>query len=80
MHLFINIVIGIHIFVSGCLIFAILLHSGQGTGLSESFGGALPSSMSGTSIIEKNLNRITVVLTIIFAITSFLLYIFYAGK
>lgn len=79
MKIFISVITGIHIFVSVCLILAILLHSGRGTGLSESFGGALPSSVGGTSIIEKNLNRITIVLASIFAATSILLYLFYAG-
>ena len=79
MSVFISIVIGIHIFVSLCLIFAIMLHSGRGTGLSESFGGALPSSITGTTLIERNLNRITVVLAITFAVTSGILYLFYAG-
>lgn len=41
------------------LIVLVLLHSGKGTGLSETFGG-LQTSV-GTGIIEKNLNRMTVV-------------------
>ena len=79
MKIFISIIVGIHIFISIALVGVILLHSGKGTGLSESFGGALPSSMSGTSIIEKNLNRITITLSILFAITSVILYLFYVG-
>jgi preprotein translocase subunit SecG len=75
----ISIVIGIHIFVSIALVFAILLHSGRGTGLSQAFGGALPSSITGTSLIERNLNRITIGLAIVFAITSVVLYLFYVG-
>jgi len=70
-------IIGIHIFVSISLIIAVLLHSGKGAGLSETFGGALPSTFSGTTIIERNLNRITVALAIIFTITSITLYIIY---
>jgi preprotein translocase subunit SecG len=64
----------IHALLSVGLIIAILLHSGKGTGLSSAFGGALPSTFSGTSIIEKNLNRITVGLACGFGITSLLLY------
>jgi preprotein translocase subunit SecG len=66
----------IHVIVSIGLIIAILLHSGKGTGLSSAFGGALPSTFSGTSIIEKNLNRITVALAVIFGLTSAVLYYF----
>ncbi|TET52874.1 MAG: preprotein translocase subunit SecG [Actinobacteria bacterium] len=72
-----SVIIGIHIFVSVALIIAILLHSGKGTGLSEAFGGALPSTFSGTTLIERNLNRITVVLAIVFTITALYLYVFY---
>ena len=46
------------------LIVLVLLHSGKGTGLSETFGG-LQTSV-GTGIIEKNLNRMTVVASGVF--------------
>jgi preprotein translocase subunit SecG len=64
----------VHALLSVGLIVAILLHSGKGTGLSSAFGGALPSTFSGTSIIEKNLNRITVALAACFGVTSLVLY------
>lgn len=66
----------VHVVVSVGLIVAILLHSGKGTGLSSAFGGGLPSTFSGTSIIEKNLNRITIALALIFGATSLVLYYF----
>ncbi len=64
----------IHGILAVSLIIAVLLHSGKGTGLSSAFGGAMPSTFSGTSIIEKNLNRITVVLASSFGVTSLILY------
>ncbi|MBS3909331.1 MAG: preprotein translocase subunit SecG [Actinobacteria bacterium] len=64
----------IHVIFSLGLIVAVLLHSGKGTGLSNAFGGALPTTFSGTSIIEKNLNRITVAIAIGFGVTSMILY------
>ncbi|MCL6472051.1 MAG: preprotein translocase subunit SecG [Firmicutes bacterium] len=64
----------VHAILAIGLIIAILLHSGKGTGLSSAFGGALPSTFSGTSIIEKNLNRITVILASAFGVTSLVLY------
>lgn len=73
----ISVVIFIHVIVSISLIFAVMLHSGKGAGLSNAFGGSLPSSFSGTTIIEKNLNRITVALAVIFATTSIILYLYY---
>lgn len=56
------------------LIVTILLHSGKGGGLSTTFGGGLPSTFGGTSIIERNLNRITIALAVTFGITSIALY------
>jgi preprotein translocase subunit SecG len=49
------------------LIELVLLHSGKGTGLSESFGGSLQSSV-GTGLIEKNLDRVTIVAAVIFIV------------
>ncbi len=67
----------VHVIVSIGLIVFVLLHSGKGTGLSSMFGGVLPSTSSGTGIIEKNLDRITIVLAVGFAITSVLLMLIY---
>lgn len=66
-------VIVVHTTVSLGLIFFVLLHAGKGGGLSEVFGGGVSSTFSSSSIIEKNLDRITIALAIIFAITTVLL-------
>lgn len=58
------------------LIVFILLHSGKGTGLSSMFGG-VSSMAGGTSIIEKNLDRITIGLAVGWAVISVLLMMFY---
>ncbi|WP_369134277.1 preprotein translocase subunit SecG [Modestobacter sp. I12A-02662] len=42
------------------LVVLILLHRGKGGGLSSMFGGAVSSQLSGSSVVEKNLNRMTV--------------------
>jgi preprotein translocase subunit SecG len=60
----------VHTLVSLGLVAAVLLHSGKGTGLSSSFGGGAPSAFGGTGAIEKNLDRITIVLGLIFIFTS----------
>lgn len=67
----------VHSVVSLGLIVFVLLHSGKGTGLSSMFGGIMPSTSSGTGIIEKNLDRITVVLAVMFALTSITLMLVY---
>ena len=41
------------------LVLLILLHRGRGGGLSTLFGGGVQSSLSGSSVVEKNLDRLT---------------------
>jgi preprotein translocase subunit SecG len=56
------------------LIVLILLHAGRGGGLSDMFGGgAGGGAMAGATVVEKNLDRITVVAAIIFMFTTILL-------
>ena len=50
------------------LIVLILLHRGKGGGLSSMFGGAVSSSLAGSSVVEKNLNRLTVFTALIWSI------------
>ena len=45
---------------SGLLILLVLLHKGRGGGLSDMFGGGVSSSMGGSSVAERNLDRLTV--------------------
>ncbi len=56
------------IIVSVLLIVLVLLHKGRGGGLSDMFGGGISSSMGGSSVAEKNLNRITLFLAILWVI------------
>lgn len=42
------------------LILLVLLHKGRGGGLSDMFGGGVSSSLGGSSIAERNLDRITI--------------------
>ncbi|OJX63353.1 MAG: preprotein translocase subunit SecG [Micrococcales bacterium 73-13] len=43
----------------------ILLHKGRGGGLSDMFGGGVTSSLGASGVAERNLNRITVVLALV---------------
>jgi preprotein translocase subunit SecG len=70
------VIVAIHALLALGLIVFVLLHSGKGTGLSSMFGG-ISSAASGTSIIEKNLDRITVGLAVGWGVTSLLLMMFY---
>jgi preprotein translocase subunit SecG len=47
------------IVTSVLLVLLILLHRGRGGGLSSLFGGGVQSSLSGSSVVEKNLDRLT---------------------
>ena len=43
------------------MILLVLLHKGKGSGLSDLFGGGMSSTYGGSSVLEKNLDRITIV-------------------
>jgi preprotein translocase subunit SecG len=60
------------------LIGLILLHSGKGGGLSSSLGGGMGSTFSGTTIMEKNLTRLTLIVVALFALSTIAL-IFLGG-
>ena len=45
---------------SGLLIALVLLHKGRGGGLSDMFGGGVSTGLGGSSVAERNLDRITV--------------------
>ncbi|MGH3415299.1 MAG: preprotein translocase subunit SecG [Actinocrinis sp.] len=47
------------------LVVFVLLHKGKGGGLSDMFGGGFTSQHGGSSVVEKNLDRITIVLAIV---------------
>ncbi len=49
------------------LVVLILLHRGKGGGLSDLFGGGVTSSVGGSSVAEKNLDRLTVGLGLVWA-------------
>jgi preprotein translocase subunit SecG len=63
----------VHIAASLALILLILLHAGRGGGVSEIFGGGMQSQAMGSTVMEKNLDRITIVTAIVFAGTTVLL-------
>ena len=64
-----NLIVVIEVLSSIGLIFSILLHSGKGGGLSGMFGG--PSQVAaGSTVMDRNLDRITVALVLVFAFAS----------
>lgn len=47
------------------LVVLVLLHRGKGGGLSDLFGGGMSSTLGGSSVAERNLNRMTLVVTLV---------------
>jgi len=45
---------------SALMILLVLLHKGRGGGLSDMFGGGVSSSLGGSSVAERNLDRLTI--------------------
>lgn len=74
MNILTTIVIVVHVTMSLALVLLILLHAGRGGGVSDLFGGGMgPSSMAGSTIVERNLDRLTVIVALVFALTTMLL-------
>jgi preprotein translocase subunit SecG len=63
-----------HVVFCIAIVGLILLHSGKGGGLSSSLGGGLGGTMPGTTIMEKNLTRLTLVVVGLFLLTNIALF------
>ncbi len=63
----------IHLLSAFGLIGLVLLHSGRGGGVSDMFGGTVGSTAAGSTVAEKNLSRITVVVAVSFGFTTLIL-------
>jgi preprotein translocase subunit SecG len=64
----------IQVFFAVVLIFCILLHSGKDAGLSGAFGvGGGGGGLGGGSMVERNLDRLTVAVAILFAVNTIIL-------
>ena len=65
------------IILSILLSLSVLLHKGRGGGMSDLFGGGMSTSMGGVSTAERRLDRITLVLTLIWVLTIVGLLVLY---
>jgi preprotein translocase subunit SecG len=64
----------VQVFISVVLVFLILMHSGKDSGLSGAFGvGTGTGPLGGGSLVERNLNRWTVVFGLLFVINDIVL-------
>jgi len=55
------------------LVLSILMHKGRGGGVSDMFGGGMSSRMGSSGVAERNLNRITIGITVLWSIVIVLL-------
>jgi len=73
-NLFDTIVIVLDVVTGLLLIVFVLLHAGRGGGLSDMFGGGqLGGAMAGSTVVERNLDRITVITALVFTFTSIIM-------
>ena len=63
----------LQVFISVGVIFLVLLHSGKDTGMSGAFGVGVAGGSSGGSLMERNLDRWTIVFAIAFAVNTLLI-------
>ncbi len=64
-----DIILTVLLFLSGVLtVFLVLMHSGKGTGVSEMIASSLYNSGTGSGVLEKNLNRLTVISVTVFIV------------
>jgi len=52
------------------LIFLVLLHSGRGGGISDLMGGSVNSMAAGSTVVERNLDRITIAVALVFTFAT----------
>ena len=64
-----NIILTVALFLSGVLtVILVLMHSGKGTGVSDMIASSLYNSGTGSGVLEKNLNRLTVITSTVFIV------------
>ena len=59
--------VGLNVMSSTFMLVLVLMHSGKGGGLSDMFGGGMGSSAMGSTVMERNLDRITVVMALLWS-------------
>ncbi len=55
----------VYVLASIALVVLVLLHSGKGGGLSDMFGGGMGAAAAGSTVVERNLTRMTVLVSLV---------------
>lgn len=72
------IVFSVILVLSGAgLVVFILLHSGKGTGVADAIQSSLYNTQTGSGIVDKNLDRITIILAVVFVVSLIVLMLIY---
>ena len=72
------IIFSIILIISGVgLVIFILLHSGKGTGVADAIASTLYNNQTGSGIVDQNLDRITIILAIVFIVSLLVLMLVY---
>jgi preprotein translocase subunit SecG len=73
----VGILIAFHVIMCLVVILFILLHRGSGGGLSDMFGGGAGGALQGSAVVEKNLDRLTILTALVFGATNIALVILF---
>ncbi len=68
-------IIGINVVAALLMILFVLLHSGKGGGLSDMFGGGVGAAAAGSTVVERNLDRLTIIAGLTWAFSTVILAI-----
>jgi preprotein translocase subunit SecG len=63
-------VIAIEVISAIALVFLVLMHSGRGGGISDLLGGSAGSMAQGSTVVERNLDRVTIAVALVFAFAT----------
>jgi preprotein translocase subunit SecG len=74
----IPLVVTVNVIASLTLVLFILLHAGRGGGLSDMFGGGVSTTLGGSTVVERNLDRLTVGAATVYGLSSVILAILLA--
>jgi preprotein translocase subunit SecG len=65
-----NVILLVIMFLSGiATVLLVLMHSGKGTGVSDMIASTMYNSAAGSAVMEKNLDRLTVITSVIFGLS-----------
>lgn len=65
----------LYVLTSIVLVVLVLLHSGKGGGLSDMFGGGIGAAAAGSTVVERNLTRMTVLASLVWTFVTIALAI-----